>query len=628
MATKFWNNKCKKFSNKIWKPDIKQKNYIINEEADLGAGKNNHIDFVIYDCDTDIDLNNQFQFLDFEPIPDRSDEKMRRHNRLAGTELTRHKKEVSNHEAIFNALKKEHEANDKYILKKKRKVQKKLLNREYKRYCKEIEKYNEENDEIYQKHLDKFEIIKDKVNDIDANFRNRRYKLKLNQTQKDTIQGWFYDTTCIYNDLVDKFNKVYDHYRKKYDNNYEFVKIMEDNKKFPIDFPKARNKFYHEYDKYADTPTCVRSNVIKDFVANIESNLTCMKDYGKEDFKFKHREFNRNFKYVNIETKDTRKNGIYTSYLGKTPPCESKDKYITDYILDWLDIECDYKIVWQKYTGNYYVHLPVHIFPKLKENRKPIIVMDPGERIFQTGYGMDHCFEVGKKIRYKIRKKLLEIDHIKSQLDSGAYKKKEYGWKKKKKLKKNDKKQDNKVVKVKEPYKPISKRGKVFVDRKLNAPIRKTEVGSVEHTRRYYKNKRRNHKMGIAKRYRQIKNMANELHYKLANYLCKNYDRIMTTNFSSKDVSSKKGNLNDMSKRVLSRLSHYRFRQRLRDKCADWGCLYLQVDEAYTSKTCSNCGNLSTVDKVYNCKSCKSSMLRDMNGAINILIRNRKEILG
>ena len=47
-------------------------------------------------------------------------------------------------------------------------------------------------------------------------------------------------------------------------------------------------------------------------------------------------------------------------------------------------------------------------------------------------------------------------------------------------------------------------------------------------------------------------------------------------------------------------------------------------DEAYTSKTCCNCGHIDQKlgnKDVYNCKECGIEVLRDINGAINILLR-------
>ena len=64
------------------------------------------------------------------------------------------------------------------------------------------------------------------------------------------------------------------------------------------------------------------------------------------------------------------------------------------------------------------------------------------------------------------------------------------------------------------------------------------------------------------------------------------------------------------------------FLEFLRHK-AEWaGVRYIQVNPAYTSQTCSRCGNrhkLKLSDRVYQCHSCGFSMCRDQNAAINIL---------
>jgi len=52
------------------------------------------------------------------------------------------------------------------------------------------------------------------------------------------------------------------------------------------------------------------------------------------------------------------------------------------------------------------------------------------------------------------------------------------------------------------------------------------------------------------------------------------------------------------------------------------GKIFIEEDEAYTSKTCSCCGtvkhDLKVKDRVYNCNNCELSISRDKNGAINI----------
>jgi len=104
----------------------------------------------------------------------------------------------------------------------------------------------------------------------------------------------------------------------------------------------------------------------------------------------------------------------------------------------------------------------------------------------------------------------------------------------------------------------------------------------------------------------------------------------MVTNFSSKKVNSKNGGLSAIIKRVLGKLSHYRFRQRLQTKCEEYGCQYLEVSEAYTSKTCGMCGYVNYElgrNRIYHCPKCKNDTGRDVNAARNILIRNRERVL-
>ena len=71
--------------------------------------------------------------------------------------------------------------------------------------------------------------------------------------------------------------------------------------------------------------------------------------------------------------------------------------------------------------------------------------------------------------------------------------------------------------------------------------------------------------------------------------------------------------------------SHYRFRQRLLNKSREYPwCSIIICDEAYTSKTCGECGfihNKLGGSKVFDCPQCGEVQDRDMNGARNILLR-------
>ena len=69
--------------------------------------------------------------------------------------------------------------------------------------------------------------------------------------------------------------------------------------------------------------------------------------------------------------------------------------------------------------------------------------------------------------------------------------------------------------------------------------------------------------------------------------------------------------------------AHFRFRQRLMSKAEETGVHVIIQDEAYTSKTCSWCGNVQAIggSKVYNCRGCNISIDRDENGARGIFLR-------
>jgi putative transposase len=124
---------------------------------------------------------------------------------------------------------------------------------------------------------------------------------------------------------------------------------------------------------------------------------------------------------------------------------------------------------------------------------------------------------------------------------------------------------------------------------------------------------------------RKIKNMVDDLHWKTAKHLCKNNDVILLGNMSTSSIISNKKNLDPMTKRNASALSHYTFMQRLKSKAEEYNVDFRYVDESYTSITCGRCSknnnNLPKGFKIFKC-SCGYILGRDINGARNILIKN------
>lgn len=121
---------------------------------------------------------------------------------------------------------------------------------------------------------------------------------------------------------------------------------------------------------------------------------------------------------------------------------------------------------------------------------------------------------------------------------------------------------------------------------------------------------------------KKINHLVNELHWKVIRYLTINYKIILIGNLSTKGiVKNDKSNINKMTKRLSYALSFYRFRQRLEYKSNQENVCLKVIDEAYTSKTCSNCGsykeNLGS-SKTYNCNNCNMIIDRDINGSRGI----------
>jgi putative transposase len=70
--------------------------------------------------------------------------------------------------------------------------------------------------------------------------------------------------------------------------------------------------------------------------------------------------------------------------------------------------------------------------------------------------------------------------------------------------------------------------------------------------------------------------------------------------------------------------SHYKFRQHLVHKAFERNINLRLVDEAFTSKTCGQCGWIDDKlgsRKVFKCTDCWSVMDRDFNGARNVLLK-------
>ena len=121
----------------------------------------------------------------------------------------------------------------------------------------------------------------------------------------------------------------------------------------------------------------------------------------------------------------------------------------------------------------------------------------------------------------------------------------------------------------------------------------------------------------INKKFDQIKNLVNDMQWKIIDYLTRSYKNIIVGNFSTKRMGET-DSVTKMTKRVGNLLSIYKFKERLQYKCKYTNTNYKEIDEWGSSKSCSVCGYWKKdlgKSKVYHCDQCGTIMNRDVNGS-------------
>jgi putative transposase len=118
----------------------------------------------------------------------------------------------------------------------------------------------------------------------------------------------------------------------------------------------------------------------------------------------------------------------------------------------------------------------------------------------------------------------------------------------------------------------------------------------------------------------KVRDLIDEIHNKLAVVLCRMFDVIYIPTFETHDMVSK---LRHKTSRAMLGWAHYRFKQKLKSKAEEYSCRVIDCTEEYSSKTCGECGEISSIGgkEVWTCKHCGCVHDRDINGARNILLK-------
>ena len=148
-------------------------------------------------------------------------------------------------------------------------------------------------------------------------------------------------------------------------------------------------------------------------------------------------------------------------------------------------------------------------------------------------------------------------------------------------------------------------------------------------------------KLGIAQRAKNKKRVR-ALHAKIANcrkdHLHKASSKLVKENalIIVGDLSAKKLVKTKMAKSVLD-TGFSAFKTMLKYKCENAGVWYEEVNEAYTTQTCSCCGEITTSSpkgraglgiREWQCRECGTLHDRDINSALNILALGHERLGG
>lgn len=124
------------------------------------------------------------------------------------------------------------------------------------------------------------------------------------------------------------------------------------------------------------------------------------------------------------------------------------------------------------------------------------------------------------------------------------------------------------------------------------------------------------------KRFKKIKNIVKDIHYKTAHFLCSNYSEVYVGDFKSK-ACKEVGN-NKSIKQRLNQYSFYKFKDTLDYIAIKYNTKVSRWNEYLSSRSCSWCGydnKLLGSNEIYKCPKCKKQTYRDCNAARNGMIR-------
>ena len=131
----------------------------------------------------------------------------------------------------------------------------------------------------------------------------------------------------------------------------------------------------------------------------------------------------------------------------------------------------------------------------------------------------------------------------------------------------------------------------------------------------------------IDRMYHKIRDLVDELHWKFINFLTKEFSVVIFPPFNVSDMVKKSGRkIRKVVVRSMMALRFYEFKERLKNKCKERHVLFIEQNEAWTSKTNSFNGEVMTTlgsREFFTYQGLRIN--RDVNGSRNILLRAMRD---
>lgn len=307
-------------------------------------------------------------------------------------------------------------------------------------------------------------------------------------------------------------------------------------------------------------PYMIKSIAIKDACAAVSAAKRKYRDTGKiHEVSFRSRKNPSQSLFVQGPAISDA--GIYPSISGKGLRYTEAlpDKRVGKKSTTGKENLADSRMIFE--YGRWFLCIPTAKMMEMADNQGRIVALDPGIRTFQTFFTETSCGQIGNGDFSRIARLATHLDDLLSRLD----------------------------------------------------PNRKDSVTA----------KRRYSMRRAAQRLRaRIRDLVDELHWKTCRFLVTNFDVIILPTFETSDMVLKcKRKIRRKSVRSLLTFSHFRFKQRLKNKASEFGKVVIDADEAYTSKTASWTGEIKQIGGAKFITSNGIRVERDINGARGIYLR-------